>query len=309
MQTYKVLLSQRVKVSICIASHNMGHLLQEAIESCEMQDYKNIEIVVLDDASTDNTSELPVFKYPYVKYFRSESPSGTGGAFNKAILNSTGDIIVLLCADDVFTDQRVISDIVEEFCDVSVGHVSRYYYQFVDGDRRPVRAWHNDDIIELANNPTGLAFRRLAIEGCELSNKMFVEASSLVSCVLNKKWNYRILRWDTVAVRIHKSISRTPGYYKKMWKTSPVEEWAKVGGSKLLTDYTSLIQIKNNFTTEAVVKEIGNFIKLRPLNLLIPSFWFFSIVSLITPRPILYKIPEIYRSTIGKWTTKEIMRT
>lgn len=297
------------KVSICIAVHNQAHLLGEALVSCLKQDYKNFEIIVLDDASTDNPRSA-ILPFPEVKLYRSETPSGTGGAFNKAMDYARGDYIVLLCSDDVFTDSRVLSDIVKIFDTMpKVAHVTRYYHQFIDGDRRPVRAWRCNDIIELANNPSGLAFRRTAITRCHLSNKMFVEASSLVACVMRNQANYSmIMPWDTVAVRIHQSISRSKDYYKKRWVSSPVEEWTKVGGKAIQHDFTSLIQIKNYFTTGAVLKECFNFIKLRPFTLLEPGFWFFGLISILTPRCMLMRIPDLYRRTIGRWTTKEVKR-
>ena len=300
-------------VSVCIPCFNQGMFLKDSVISCLMQIYKNIEVIILDDASTDETPNYKVVHFEgrvddRVKYFRSEEPSGTGGSFNKAISYATGDIIVLLCADDRFLDKRVINDIVDLFVNVpTMGHISRYYHQFIDGDLRPVRAWRCDDVIELANNPSGLAFRREAIQGKHLTNKMFVEVSTLVDEVV-KEWAYDILRYDTVGVRIHNSISQSKDYYLKMWKSSPVEEWAKVGGSKLLTDFTSLIQIKNNFRTSAVLKECWNFIRLRPLNMLNPGFWFFSFVAIFTPRSILRTLPDLYRRTIGRWTTGERKR-
>lgn len=304
MQTSKPLFS------IVIASHNMRHVLLETLKTCVDQDYSNLEIVILDDASTDGTDKIiKCIKHPKIKYFRSKEPSGTGGAFNKAIFHANGKYLMLLCADDLITDKKLVSDLVDIFeSNKNIGHISRYYHQFISGDRSPVRAWRSNDIIELANNPSGLAFRTELIGSCELSNKMFVEASNLVSCVINKGCDYCIIPWDTVAVRIHQSISQNKNYYLKMWKSSPVEEWVKVGGNALLRDYTSLIQIKNNFQTRAVVNECANFIKYRPLSVLFPSFWFFAIISIFTPRCILRRIPDLYRRTIGKLTTKEIKR-
>lgn len=300
------------KVSICIACHNQGHLIGEAVASCLMQDYENIEVVVLDDASIDSTPalSLSLFNNPKIKYCRSNEPSGTGGAFNKAMDQARGDYLVLLCADDVFTDSRVISDIVKIFnSKPKVAHVTRYYHQFIDGDSRPVRAWRCNNIIELANNPSGLAFRRSAITRCQLSNKMFVEASSLVACVMrNPSYLAMIMPWDTVAVRIHQSISRSKDYYLKRWVSSPVEEWSKVGGASIQRDFTSLIQIKNYFTTLSVLKECWNFLRLRPINLVDPGFWFFALVAVLTPRFILMKLPEVYRKTWGRWTTKVVTR-
>ena len=105
-------------VSICIANYKQDQFLPELIESIKMQDYPNIETVIYHD--TQGT--------------------GVGNAFNSAITKSIGDIVVLMCADDMFTDSHVISDIVRAFdFSPNIVHVSRWYHQFIDGDRHPVR--------------------------------------------------------------------------------------------------------------------------------------------------------------------------
>lgn len=298
-----------MKVSICIASHNMKHLLFDAIHSCLSQNYSNIEIILLDDASTDGTTGHAFVGDSRVKYFRTSKPSGTGEAFNHAMRLATGEIIVLLCADDLLADVHVIGDIVEVFKkDRNLSHVSRYYYQF-EGEEmsKPVRAWRNDDVIELSNNPSGLAFRASKIKDCRLTNKMFVESANLVACAI-RHGSYHIMRWDTVAVRIHASTSRNSGYYLKQWNSSPIEEWVKLGGYSLLKDYVSLIQIKNYFKVSAVLKEAWNFVRLRPINFFVPSFWFFFIVAVFTPRFILRFVPEVYRKYVGSKIVKKIWR-
>lgn len=298
----------------------MGHLISETLVSCFKQDYENLEVIVLDDASTDNTKTvidaLEVLSKKNLKYYRSDEPSGTGGSFNKAMKYASGEFIMFLCADDIITSHKLVSDIVQIFQHhPSCIHVSRWYHQFIDGDRRPVRAWRGSNKIELANNPSGLAFRKSAIGKCQFSNKMFVEASSFLWDVLQSNRYFLpgqvgcvIISWDAIAVRIHNSISRNKDYYKKRWVSSPVEEWSKVGGDSLQHDFTSLIQIKNHFTNEAVLKETWNFIRLRPTNLLMPVFWFLALVAILTPRFILRHVPHWYRVTIGRWTTKEIKR-
>jgi glycosyltransferase involved in cell wall biosynthesis len=282
----------------------------ETIQSCHDQDYPVVEIIVYDDCSTDGTD-----RYNWsdigVNYFRGEKNVGVGEAFNAGIQKATGDIIILMCADDLFTDTCVISDVVKIFKDnPKVGYVTRYYHQFVNGDRRPVRAWRDNDPIILANNPSGLAFlaKPLKKEYCFLSNRMFIESSHLAAEVLRRGWHYKIIPWDTVAVRVHDSTSTRPGYWLKRRVSSPVEDWMGLGAEGIARDYVSFIQIKNGFTTKALLEEIWNFIKIRPFNLLHPMFWIFGILAIFTPRKILRKIPKLYRKTWGRWTTKEIKR-
>jgi len=273
-----------ISVSVCIANYRQDQFLQEAIESIKMQTYP-CEIHIYND--TEGV--------------------GSGEAFNRAIALSNADVVVLLCADDVFNDKHVISDIMACFEHIQeMGHVSRYYHQFVDGDRHPVRAWRGENIAELANNPSGLAFRRTAIQDKKLTNKMFVEAPVLVNDVIKDGWAYSILRYDTVAVRVHKSTARSKSYYAKMWTSSPVEEWAKLGWKT--NDFTHLIQVKNYFTTKAVLIEIKNFIRVNIWNVFRIDFIFFSLVALLTPRLLLRILPEIYRASFGKWTTRQVMR-
>lgn len=278
-------------VSVCIANYKQDKFLKEATGSVLMQTYP-CTICVYNDLEG----------------------VGSGEAFNRAIAMANTDIIVLLCADDIFTDAHVIEDIVKEFQNnIGLGHISRWYHQFVDGDRHPVRAWRGESVIELANNPSGLAFRREALKDpCEngkyftLTNKMFIEAPCLVDKVIRMWWAYSILRYDTVSVRVHKSTARSKDYYTKMWTSSPVEEWAKLGWKT--NDFTHLIQVKNYFTIKAVFNEIFSFIRVNPFYIINPIFVFFSITALCTPRCVLLHIPEFYRSTWGRWTTRYVKR-
>lgn len=296
-------------VSICIPCYNQWHLIRSALYSIDAQNYENIEVIILDDASTCKLIKPPTCQRFDTKIYYSEEQSGSGGSFNKAIEKANGEIIFLLCSDDYITNKNVISDVVRVFnSSHAIAHVSRYYYQFIDGKEYPVRAWHNNNIIELANNPSGLAFRKSFLKDHKLTNAMFVESSTLVYKILKDGWDYYILPYDTVAVRIHQSISQTSGYYFKMWKSSPIEEWVKIGGKELLKDYTSLVQIKNNFKVSAVIKECFNFVKYRPISIIHPYFWFYAIVAIFTPRKILRILPHIYRITIGRLTTRIIKR-
>lgn len=90
-------------VSICIPAFNSGKFIHRALESLIHQSYKNIEIVVVDDASTDNTGEIVrryAAKDERIVYFRNDSNLGGMKNFFKAVETATGDYIQGLCHDD-----------------------------------------------------------------------------------------------------------------------------------------------------------------------------------------------------------------
>jgi glycosyltransferase involved in cell wall biosynthesis len=85
-------------VSVVIPCYNQAHYLGEAIESVLSQSYRNFEIVVVDDGSTDNTSEV-ASHYEGVRLVRQEN-RGLSEARNTGIRHSDGEYVVLLDADD-----------------------------------------------------------------------------------------------------------------------------------------------------------------------------------------------------------------
>jgi glycosyltransferase involved in cell wall biosynthesis len=85
-------------VSVVIPCYNQAHFLGEAIESVLSQSYTNFEIVVVDDGSTDNTSEV-AGRYDGVRLIRQEN-RGLSGARNTGIRHSEGEYLVFLDADD-----------------------------------------------------------------------------------------------------------------------------------------------------------------------------------------------------------------
>lgn len=85
-------------VSVIIPCYNHGQYLVEAFESIWQQQYPAIEILVIDDGSTDNTSQI-VAAYPSVRYFYQPN-QGLSAARNAGIARSTGHYLVFLDADD-----------------------------------------------------------------------------------------------------------------------------------------------------------------------------------------------------------------
>lgn len=87
------------KVSVIIPTYNCAHYLEQAIESAMNQTYRDLEIIVLDDGSTDDTAQV-VRKYEAnIRYIRQDN-RGLPAARNHAIESSSGELIALLDADD-----------------------------------------------------------------------------------------------------------------------------------------------------------------------------------------------------------------
>ena len=88
-------------VSICIPTYNRETYVLMAVDSCLKQTYKNLEIIVYDDDSTDNTvSELKKINDPRLKIFVQDHNQGMVPNWNAAILKAKGKYVKLLASDD-----------------------------------------------------------------------------------------------------------------------------------------------------------------------------------------------------------------
>ena len=94
-------------VSILICCHNRGHLLPQTMESVFAQEYKPVEIVVLDDGSTDNTPELMASFGDRVRYYWQEN-QGVAAARTAACRLAKGEYIAFQDDDDLMPPKRII---------------------------------------------------------------------------------------------------------------------------------------------------------------------------------------------------------
>jgi len=100
-----------LKVSVLVASHNNKDTIENCINSALNQSYKNIEIVVVDDCSTDGSYEILKKYKEKIKLIRLEKNSGAYKCRNVALENSTGFFITLLDADDVMMSTKIENDV------------------------------------------------------------------------------------------------------------------------------------------------------------------------------------------------------
>lgn len=95
------------KVSICIPTFNRKDYLKETLDSVFAQTYKDYEIIIVDDGSTDGTGEMiKNGRYRNLRYYRQEN-AGDAAARNKLIALARGDYIAFIDSDDLLMPDAV----------------------------------------------------------------------------------------------------------------------------------------------------------------------------------------------------------
>ena len=92
------------KISIIIPSFNQGRYIGEALESIIRQNYENVEIIIMDGGSNDNTIDV-IHKYErYIAYWQSQKDGGQSAAINEGFKKATGTFVTWLNSDDVMME-------------------------------------------------------------------------------------------------------------------------------------------------------------------------------------------------------------
>ena len=102
-------------VSIITVTYNSEKYLEETIRSIVDQNYKNIEYIIIDGGSTDNTLDIIKRYIDKISYVISEKDNGMYDALNKGFSYSTGDIIIFCNSDDLLYSKDTIKNIVESY--------------------------------------------------------------------------------------------------------------------------------------------------------------------------------------------------
>jgi glycosyltransferase involved in cell wall biosynthesis len=93
--------SKLPKISVITPSYNSGRFIEQTIQSVLSQGYPNLEYLVMDGGSTDNTLEI-LQKYQGSVNWVSEKDRGQSHAINKGFALATGDVLAYLNADDIY---------------------------------------------------------------------------------------------------------------------------------------------------------------------------------------------------------------
>ena len=93
-------------VSVIIPTYNRGWIIKEAIDSVLAQDYTEFELIVVDDGSTDHTSDVLDSYKNVIKVF-SQKNKGVSAARNRGIAEASGQFIAFLDSDDLWLSQKL----------------------------------------------------------------------------------------------------------------------------------------------------------------------------------------------------------
>jgi glycosyltransferase involved in cell wall biosynthesis len=133
-------------ISIVTPSYNYGQFIEETIRSVLLQGYPNLEYIIIDGGSTDNTVDIIQKYQSYLTYWISEPDQGQTDAINKGYSYCTGEVFAWLNADDSYTKSVLLM-------------VSKYYlqgYRFIVGSSLTLYVDGSTEVL----HPTPVNFQR-----------------------------------------------------------------------------------------------------------------------------------------------------
>lgn len=243
-----------MKISIITITYNSSNTIQFTLDSVRQQTYTNIEHIIIDGASSDNTLEI-VKMFPHVAKIVSEKDKGVYDAMNKGIRHSTGDIIGILNSDDLYQDANVIQAVMSYFEDITVDVVyANLSYFKTETPNKIERVWvskpYYEDFFEDGEAPPHptLFVRKKVYDtiGCYYPDFKIASDYEFMLRVL-KQNKYKALHIDQTIVKMRLGGESTKGLHNlilnnkevlKAWKmnnlTPPLKFYIKRPLKKIL---------------------------------------------------------------------------
>jgi glycosyltransferase involved in cell wall biosynthesis len=218
-------------VSIVIPVHNGEEYIKEAIDSCLNQTYKNIEIIVVDDESTDNTLQILREYGDIITVVPVEKQNGLGNVLNIGIRASKGEYIARMDADDVMYPIRIEKQV-----------------EYMQNNPSCVAVGGQIDIIDSDGNITG--HREYAVEDRNIKKNMFL-----------------FQPFAHPAVMLRKSTLEDVGLYpENMWKVEDVKLFfllSKEGEFHNIED--TVLKYRVTFNTQSQSNMLDHFKKTNEI--------------------------------------------
>ena len=167
-------------ITVAIPNFNGRQFLKECIDSVLQQDVPNVEILVCDDASTDDSVTFLKANYPQVRVIQNRVNIGAGATRNRLIEQAKGDYIFFLDSDDILAPSAlsILSKMISGN-DAVIGKVSSFISgssQYDNGDRH---VYINQAIDELKKRPTIKALSQLSVAWGRLISTDFLKKNNI----------------------------------------------------------------------------------------------------------------------------------
>jgi glycosyltransferase involved in cell wall biosynthesis len=176
---------------VVIVTHNRKKILDQAIQSVLKQN-TSVEIIVMDDASSDGTGNMMQECFPQVTYHRSEKSRGPSYQRNEGMQKATSSIVIFLDDDTVLQDENTIRKTVEDFDTPLIGAVAMPVVNILQGNTvRPAPPVRNGTYVVHAFIAAAFAVRKScfeAIGGFRESYFYMGEEGDLCIRMLNAGW-------------------------------------------------------------------------------------------------------------------------
>lgn len=208
-----------MKISIITATYNSEKTIIDTIKSLESQTYDNIEYIIIDGKSKDNTLDLIRNNSKRVSKIISEPDSGIYDALNKGIMYSTGDVVGFLHSDDIFSYPDAISDLVNKLSsDNSDAIYADLDYISKEDDDKIIRHWRSgtykkENIMRgwMPPHPTFFMKRNLYIEYglFDLQFKISADYDSLLRYIWKNNISLSYLSKVTTKMRVGGESNRS----------------------------------------------------------------------------------------------------
>jgi glycosyltransferase involved in cell wall biosynthesis len=191
------------KISIITASYNQGHFIEETIRSVLLQGYPNLEYIVIDGGSTDNTLKILKRYQSEISVCISEPDNGQSHALNKGFHLATGEILAWLNSDDLYFP-NTLRDVALAFDSQPVDIVIGGCQTIRNFSRLPIMTSHHCTLP--MNKMTLLSFEKmLDFQGSWLKGDFFFQPEVF--------WTKQI--WDKVGSRVDEKLHFAMDY--ELW--------------------------------------------------------------------------------------------
>lgn len=253
------------KISIIIPVFNSRIVLKKAIESVILQDYKNIELIIIDGGSTDGSTDLLKKYQSHIHYWVSEPDSGVYEAMNKGIAAATGTWFFFLGADDEFYP-GVISNI---FNSLPFPNIDLIYGKVIIKDKGKKLGKQTD-------------FEKMIV--MNIPHQAIFYHKSIFEKFKGYDQRYKILADYDLNLKIFEDQS-----LQKVFMNIPISLFCNNGISNRTIDYNFFSEKKNHFI---------NHCQLLPTDKKLAKYYFYIGVALVLKKDFRVGVANIFHSII-----------